>query len=86
MLTGGTETGTVRVLLTSFPDTLWCPVFFVLSVSCDSLVRLLPLAPVKNKSQSITHQPFRRDQTCVVCHSRRHRACSALVGEAIEIQ
>ena len=52
LLTGGTETGTVYdpcVLLTSLPDTLWCPVLFVLSVSCDSLVRLLLLAPVKTK-------------------------------------
>ena len=50
MLTFGTETGTVQdpcVLLTSLPDTLWCPVLFVLSVSCDSLVRPFPLAHVK---------------------------------------
>ena len=50
VLNGGTETGTVRdprVLLTSFPDTLLCPVLFVLSVSCDSPVRPLPLAQVK---------------------------------------
>ena len=43
------------VLLTSFLDALWCPVLFVLPVSCDSPVRPLPLAQVKNNSQSITH-------------------------------
>ena len=58
VLTGGTETGTVHdscVFLTSLPDTLWCPVLFVLSVSCGSFVRPLPLAQ-ENNCQSFTCQ------------------------------
>ena len=54
MLTAGTETGTDSCeFLTFLPDTLWCPVLEVLSVSCDSFVRPLPFAQ-ENNCQSFT--------------------------------